>query len=485
MYGAWQSGASRMYLALATLGYTPKPDGGGSFGYGKAGLIRGSRIHSVVAYSCFRADQAESGVSRRLLGMTYWGQHTLNGRSYPGFARFGQGDGEDIKPYENEEADRIAESLGLALRNPDQDEYGTTFLVVDPAVEPEDLQHAVERYWWPALQDDSISFDVSVIAADGVKHPPRPKKNPDLQPFIRAYEIATVPQDNRTPQAHRTVLQRIGEFKKPGTVGLVAETDGWSYPGQTEVEENGSVEHRSLVALLRKPRMVVEYYEAGQTPPYVRGVFVADESIDATLRQTEPKAHDAWQTKPDDDGDPASAAVADTVLARVKSAVSNFRHALKPPKPPKDQVQLPEWDRLMRRLLKGSGSVPPPPPPGDRDVTISLFPKLEAAGGGRIRVQGTARFGLTERFDGDSAAIEVHIRYLRVEDDRTGEAIPLHFTEQPYEFVPAGNPGVYRGTIRRESPVQFTYESDPHDGVWTGRMIAEADVIPDPANRST
>ena len=140
----------------------------------------------------------------------------------------------------------------------------TTFLVVDPAVEPEDLQHAVERYWWPALQDDSISFDVSVIAADGVKHPPRPKKNPDLQPFIRAYEIATVPQDNRTPQAHRTVLQRIGEFKKPGTVGLVAETTAGPTPGRLKLKENGSVEHRSLVALLRKPRMVVEYYEAAR-----------------------------------------------------------------------------------------------------------------------------------------------------------------------------------------------------------------------------
>lgn len=41
MYGPWGKD-SRMYLALASLGYTPKKEGGGSFGYGKAGMIRGS-----------------------------------------------------------------------------------------------------------------------------------------------------------------------------------------------------------------------------------------------------------------------------------------------------------------------------------------------------------------------------------------------------------------------------------------------------------
>ena len=475
MYGAWATGESRMYLALATLGYTPKPGGGGSYGYGKAGLIRGSATHSVIAYSCFREGSAEPGVTRRLLGMTYWGQHSLDDQSYPGFARLGRHEGEAVVPFENDEADEIAESLGLDPRDPTGGrDFGSTFLVVEPTVEPEDLRHAIERYWWPALEDPSISFGVSIRTDGGVEHP-RPKRDPVLRSFIKAYDLATIPQDNPPQHGQRSILTKIDGLAV-GTLGLVAEPDDWSYPQQTEVEAAHPVEHRSLVALMRKPRMVVEYYVVGQAPPFVRGAFVADDEIDATLRQTEPKGHDAWQTQPDDDGDPVAAERAKQVLNRIKSNAMTFRRSLKPPKPPQEQMRLPEFDRLMRQILRGNGGDLPPPPPGEREVSIRLQTKRREAGPGRLQATGVARFDLDEKFNSDKANVIVRLRYLLVEDGQAGDAIPLTVTK-PYGFERVDGSDRYSGTIHRGSPVQFEFESEPYEDLWSGRMVSEVELV--------
>ncbi len=119
MYGRWGP-ESRMYQALAAVGYTFKNTGGGSFGFGKSGLIAGSSTRTVIAYTCFRDRPDDPNISRRLFGMTYWGHHTLCGEHYPGFARYGKRDAQDrVEPYNNESADELAELLGIDKRNPE------------------------------------------------------------------------------------------------------------------------------------------------------------------------------------------------------------------------------------------------------------------------------------------------------------------------------------------------------------------------------
>ncbi len=142
MYGPWSGDRSKMYLALNTVSFHVKRAGtGGSFGYGKSGLIRGSAVRTVVAYTCFRERNDDPGVTRRLLGMVYWGQHHRGDRSYRGFARHGHAKGPDtIVPFENEKADEIADGLGIPVRDPDfPEQLGTTFLLIDPTVRSPDL----------------------------------------------------------------------------------------------------------------------------------------------------------------------------------------------------------------------------------------------------------------------------------------------------------------------------------------------------------
>ena len=102
MHGPWKGDASKLYLALCSIGITSEKTGrGGSYGYGKAGLIRGSAIRSVIAYTCFEERPDDPGVSRRLLGMTYWDRHRLSDISYTGSARMGDTSGGSAVPFEN------------------------------------------------------------------------------------------------------------------------------------------------------------------------------------------------------------------------------------------------------------------------------------------------------------------------------------------------------------------------------------------------
>lgn len=319
MYGPFDKGPkSKMFLAMLTSGFTPKEEGaGGSYGYGKAGLVLGSAIRSVVAYTRFEERDDDPAVTRRLLGVTYWAPHELQDESHTGFGRLGA---TPIVPFENDEADAVAKELGLETRTTEEIyDLGTTFLLVDPTIEPPDLCSAIERNWWPAIVDEL--FTVAITDDAGSQLVPRPRKSPDLAAFIAANEfLATNTAEGgegsvRLKRFGFNVLNLDGATYPLGDMALIADPASWTFPSSEEeadaASENGKegdgngfpneISHRSLVALVRGPRMVVEYSERGQTPPFVRGVFVASSEIDDFLRQTEPKGHDRWQTEPSSD----------------------------------------------------------------------------------------------------------------------------------------------------------------------------------------
>lgn len=479
MYGPWTGTSSKLYLALVSLGFTMKADGaGGSYGYGKAGLIRASRTRTIIAYTCFREQPDEPGVSRRLLGMTYWGLHSLKGIDYSGFARLGARDGDARVPLVDDEADAYATSLGLDVRHPECDEdLGTTFVVVDPGVEPEEVLAAIERNWWPAIQslDD---FHAEVVDYEGKVHVPRPKRDPVLLPFIRAHEVATVAQDNRVEQERQRTFQakKAGDVRyELGELGLVADKADWSYPVDTD-----EVEHRSLVALVRGPKMVVEYYEAGTTVPFVRGTFVAANAIDDLLRQTEPKAHDAWEpTAGGDDVHPHAPEIAKTIGRRIRSAVNDFRSALRPPLPDRREIRLPEFERLFDRLFDAdAGPKKPPPPPGPpRAISINVpeeSPEMAPEGMGQIRMRAQLQFRTSDHVASQPADVIVRVRYKFLEDDRAAEECPLTVN------APAGwdeiAPQTFRGTVGVAETASFTAVSASYDQDWSGRLVAEADL---------
>jgi hypothetical protein len=480
MYGPFNGAKSKMYLALISLGYTAKADGaGGSYGYGKAGLIRGSAIRTVVAYTAFRERPDDPGVTRRLLGMTYWGQHDLDDLSYTGFARFGaEQDNGAIRPFENDAADAMAERLGIDLRSTDAlEDLGTTFLLIEPTVRPDDLSTAIARNWWPALEDGRMTVTVS---ADGRTSVPRPMKDPILRTFVDAYHLASTDQDNAKPNQYRQSFRRASfgdRTLKLGGLGLVAEPGGWSY--ENGVDEPDEVQHRSLVALVRGPRMVVEYLDVGQARPFVRGAFVADDEVDELLRQTEPKAHDSWQTRIEEAGsDPDAPQVAEAVTRRVREHVRKFRDQLRPASRPAEDVRLPELERLFGRIFSSSSTNSAGPPPSERPFSIIVEERLEHAGDGLIRLKGRVRYALAAHHTDPDAVVDVVVSYRFVEEGGNGEEAVLDVAAAPGFEAVSEKPYLYRGTLTHDR-VTFEFESESYPADWTGRLKGDVSFADD------
>ena len=296
--------------------------------------------------------------------------------------------------------------------------------------------------------------------------------------FLDAYETATAPTDNRRPDRKRVVFRPMERFSTPGVLGMVADPAGWSYPEQTEPSGNDMIEHRSLVALVRKPRMVVEYYEAGRTAPYVRGVFVAHNSVDQALRATEPKGHDAWQTTASETDDiaPADILCAKQIIARIKTATAEFRRQLRPERHHHHDYVLPAFDRAMRRLLTGPKK--PPPEPEPRPVAIRPDWELTQVAADSLRVRGSVSFSLTDHVPDDEVDITVSIRYVFVEDDRAGDDAEIA-VDAPVGFRPAGRSRGFVGRLARGVEARFRFETEPYRNDWTGELRANAELVKD------
>ncbi|MYH05409.1 MAG: hypothetical protein F4194_02830 [Acidimicrobiia bacterium] len=120
------------------------------------------------------------------------------------------------------------------------------------------------------------------------------------------------------------------------------------------------------------------------------------------------------------------------------------------------------------------------PPTEPRPVTIRLEDRrLVPEGNNSIRVKGSASFALSDHYDGDRARVEVAIRYRYVEDERAGEVGEIK-VEGPEGFVKEeGRPGVFTGTLSRDSQSVFRYTTGPYRAEWSGRLYAEAMILED------
>ena len=78
-----------------------------------------------------------------------------------------------------------------------------------------------------------------------------------MSSFVRAYEVATTPQDNDVAHEFAADLGRLPaklDNRRIGKLGLVADLEGWSYAADVvDPDEEARVDHSTLVALVRSP----------------------------------------------------------------------------------------------------------------------------------------------------------------------------------------------------------------------------------------
>lgn len=499
MHGPWPTkGASeseqmsKLFLALCSIGDTDKRDShsGGSYGYGKSGFIRGSKIQAVIAYSCFHPHPTEPQITRRLLGAIYWPKHHRsddqgNRWTFPGVGRFGK----ELKPLDNDEADEVARRLQLQVRSPHGNvSRGTTLLIVDPTVSPVHVAKAFERYWWPALVDRDLGFHIEVIDYDGAVVPLQYDDNADIRPFIDAYEVAVTAQNvDRDDMRKSTIRKPRGSSRDEvgGRLVLTSEIPGWSFPDDQSY-------HRSLVALMRYPRMVVEYrkFQDKGSAPFVRGTFVASDEIDTYLRDTENKTHDTWITQATvGDVDREAIQRAKYVLDSIREHVWDYKSELTPSTPDEPLEDLHFLDQLMRDLgLGGRGRGNPRPPQRPRHLSISPGALLQRVGPER-RVTGTAIIAYNTDFPGYEAlptasAIVVTLACKWRGDDKGfgSEYLPLEVKYVSLsDFIVDPNDGcpILKGTLHKGQDLKIDYESDCYTRDWTVQLEITAELEKD------
>ena len=493
MPGSFMASESRMMFALVRVGYTLKKVGaGGSFGYGKAGLISSSRVRVVCAYSCFESAVGDEGITRRLMGATYWGHHKMNEKNFTGWARFGSKEGDSAKPYENDTADSIAQKIGIPTRDPKKlDDMGSTFLIVDPTIEAHELKTAIERNWWPAMMDDTNGLRIRITDYDGtVLTPSVPKNDPNLRPFVRAYELANRPSDAQTATERAISLGSYtphgAAMYTLGTVGLVADPSGWSFPATDDADpsETTNVDHCSMVALVRGPRMIVEYHEFRLGMPYIRGCFIADPSVDDLLRQTEPKAHDKWDERTSAAGIHEDAPkIASAVYFRLRNQVKAFKQNFAPPPPRPGEMNLPILDELSR-LMKGKKPDIPEGEPRTVSIRFVERPYVLPGRGSNLRCRSVVEFQVDswvweELDDVDAVEVTIQLGLAVMEDENVGERISLDvksYNKQIICISSEKNRYVYQGIMRSSDVAKFEVTSEQYSSDWSVKFTPMATV---------
>ena len=348
--------SSHLYKAMYILGSTSKntEEGtrGGTFGFGKSAFIGASSVHTAVAYTRFAARKGDDA-TRSLVGFVWWGDHEIGTNSFQGRAMFGKAarvirDG--AEPLVDEAADEMAEQLGMTYRSKEKSDYGSTVMLLCPTVTAEDLKLAVERNWWPALEDQLMK--VVIETADGTQLIPRPQSNKHLKPFLQAYGIARglkKPGDEQIERLASTKWRADDKGLKYGDLALVLDTD--FEPSESENDSGFGETNSPTVALIRGPRMVIDYKSFSSRLP-IRGVYIADPSVDNHLRQVEPPAHNSWEKNWSKDLNKESKRVARGVMDRIRRSIKEFALEFAPP-PSSFTANLPLLGDLLSGLFGG------------------------------------------------------------------------------------------------------------------------------------
>lgn len=465
---------SHLFMALYYVGVSTKPaDDGGQYGFGKSALERAGRTHSVIAHSAFEEQADDPGVTSRLIGFTWW-SNTQEGKAmYEGRGRFSDpsanSQGDVPVPFANGVADEIAQILGFPKRDASKlDELGTSFLVIDPSIEPAALVRQLEMWWWPALEEHKL--DVQVISPDGEVLTPKPAANPFVAQFLKPYRIATgldTPGDaNLERLASRLWRDRSGRGGADlGRLGLTVVEDG--------VAEGVDMENSSspLVAFMRGPRMVIRYEKYQRKHVPIRGVFVASDRINGLLKETEPSSHDMWSTNPSSDIPEEATLTAKDVQEKIRRSVNEFARDTTPP-PPKTNKALGEFSKLMSGIVGTKRGGGPNPPRGGEPISIKYpagRPAPVVVNEDEVTLTTIIAVKVAADAPGSACSSRISCSMFVLEDEaksKTQVKVSIRPIGTDHGLEKQGD-GSWTGAITKDRDVRFKVSSEPYPNIWT------------------
>lgn len=347
-----------------------KVEGGGTYGFGKSSLYVASRASTVCIYTRTRDEHGEP-VSRFIAAALSAGfEH--KGLKHSGRHWWGviSDDGEYAAPVTGADADRLADSLGMKVR--DAQDFGTTTLVLQPFMGDEKtkevdteglagvLHESLMVHCWPLMHPSaapSMHFELlhegrRVRVAD-------PAETPIFREFTECLDLVRDDdgddQERNCASISRTAGDWSGrELGRLAWSGLVNEPppDFGAPSAWSELDElfGDGVRH---VARLRPVDLVVNY-DPTTTPPDSRLGYAAvfrvasRRDVERAFAASEPPAHDDW--KPSTGSEPARA---------VREAIRLYRKRLAtlfaPPNRPNEDRSDGSLGALSNRLGEALG----------------------------------------------------------------------------------------------------------------------------------
>jgi hypothetical protein len=270
--------------------------GGGTFGFGKAVFFTTSSVGTVVVYTSHRLPSGE--IESRLIGVALGHSYSAEGRNFTGRHWWGLCAEGGVEPLLNDEADRVAVSLGLPLF--DAGDTGTTVAILQPELDgrtPQEamrwIASAIGWHLWPKMlsRDEYGGLPEMTfrVACEEEETPvPSPDTHVGLAAFAEAY---------RLQKSEGARMLRCGNPARDlGRVGLHL-VFGTPLQVDPVAQEAGFVDGVHHVALMRAANLVVRY-EPG--PPmahehvWYAGVFKPELELDDTFARAEPPTHDSW-----------------------------------------------------------------------------------------------------------------------------------------------------------------------------------------------
>ena len=274
--------------------------GGGTYGYGKSCLYSFSQCSTILVDT---ATRYKGKNTRRLMGCRIDHRFDIKtgddkGR-YTGRHWWGVPQGEGISPVTGLHAEELSMNAGLTER--DSTEYGTTIAILEPDVDTENpekainaIAHALLWNFWPKMIVDKESKQSGMEFELWLNGERQELLSPDDCPPLNIYADAM-----RKIKAGESEAILCGSPKKLlGQLAIVKapiECRHVEFGGDSETSFPDVIHH---VALMRPAELVIKYLEGPALPGRGEwaGVFICDEDneVESAFAASEPPAHDDW-----------------------------------------------------------------------------------------------------------------------------------------------------------------------------------------------
>lgn len=289
---------------------------GGSYGFGKGVFFTAGRSRTILVYTRTVNEHGErvnrfiavaNDDSYEHAGFKYTGRHWWGIKEPFQDPRTGN-TSFFAEPMTGRQADNAAAYFKMDRHFTDEKPTGTSVAVIDPAFEDsseeqmDQIAQALTRWAWPHMVHTPTGEDELNFVVTHNEDPvtvPDPKADPVLKEFVTAY-LDSHSVDPSTAEGF--IFRRSTEVS---SVRSGRPIHGLGRIGIREIPRRASmqksvVEHTTgSIALMRGPRMVVEYRQ-GPADRFGRdyaAVFSAADDLDREFALSEPTTHDAWHPR--------------------------------------------------------------------------------------------------------------------------------------------------------------------------------------------